>query len=193
MAQLEGTVRYIGAMRDLRPAILSALLISSGLLFSSLLPGCSTPAPAQPESAPPPDATPAVSEPGEPAAPAEPAPPAQPADAKPAPAETVDIRGRVTQARRNGQGELPVGTLQVEGALEPGTRYAKATIHVGHQTKIFLGRSGPGQKPASFSFIHSGDLIEVIFVGPPTGTTETTESDPVKATADRIVILEHTP
>jgi hypothetical protein len=180
-------LRYIGAMRDLRPAILSALLIFSGLLFSSLLPGCATQEPAQPQS-PPPEATP---QPG----------PSNPAGATPTlhapspatdekPVETVDIRGRVTQARRNGQGELPVGTLQVEGSLEPGTRYAKATIHVGHKTKIFLGRSGPDRKQASFSFIHSGDLVEVTFVGPP---AETTGSDPVKATAATIVILEHTP
>jgi hypothetical protein len=169
-------VRYIAAMRALRPAVLSVPLI-----FVWLVSGCSTPAPAQPQAPAPETVSP------EPA----PAPPTPPADAKPAAAaETVDIRGRVIQARRNGQGELPVGTLQVEGALEPGTRYAKATIHVGHQTKIFFGPSGSDRRRASFSFIHSGDLVEVTFTGPP---TETTESDPVKATADRIVILEHTP
>lgn len=96
----------------------------------------------------------------------------------------MDIRGKVVQARRNAQGEPPVGTLQVEGALEPGTRYDKATIHVGHKSRIFLGRGG---KPASFSFIHTGDLVEVTFAGP------VAESYPVKATAATIVILEHVP
>ena len=171
-------------MRDLRPAILSALLILSGLLFSSLLPGCATQAPAQPQS-PPPEPAP---QPG-PYSPAGATPtlhaPSPATDDKPV--ETVDIRGRVVQARRNAQGELPVGTLQVEGSLEPGTRYDKATVHVGHDTKIFLGRGG---RPTSFSFIHSGDLVEVTFAGPP---AETTGSDPVKATATTIVILEHTP
>jgi hypothetical protein len=180
-----GALRYIGvmtALRELRPTILSALLI-----FACLLPGCSTPAPAQPQS-PTPETAP---QPG-PSYPAGATPtlhaPA-PAAAEDKPAETVDIRGRVIQARRNGQGELPVGTLRVEGALEPGTRYAKATIHVGHQTKIFFGRSGSDRRRASFSFIHSGDLVEVTFTGP---VTEATESQPVKGTAATVVILEHT-
>ena len=118
--------------------------------------------------------------------------PSEPAGATPvlgshSPAETVDIRGRVVQARRNAQGELPVGTLQVEGTLEPGTRYDKATVHVGHGSRIFVGREG---KPASFSFIHTGDLVEVTFTGPPTAATE---SNPVKGTAAKVVVLEHIP
>jgi hypothetical protein len=154
-------------MLTLRPAVLSVLLI-----FVWLVSGCSTPAPAQPQAPAPETVSP------------EPAP-APPMEAKPA--EPVDVRGRVVQARRNAQGELPVGTLQIEGSQEPGTRYDKATIHVGHDTKIFLGRGG---RPASFSFIHSGDLVEVTFTGPPAGMTE---SEPVKATAATIVILEHVP
>lgn len=98
--------------------------------------------------------------------------------------EPVDIRGRVIQTRRNSMGEPPVGTVRVEGTLEPGTRYDKATIHVGRKTRIFLGHDG---KPASFSFLHTGDLVEVTFVGP------VAESYPVQATADKIVILEHIP
>lgn len=146
-------------MSDLRPAVLSAVL-----LFACLLPGFSTPAPAQPA------ASPAAATP------------------TPTPAPTiVDIRGRVTQARRNGQGELPVGTLQVEGPLEPDTRYDKATVHVGHKSRVYVGRE---RKPASFSFIHSGDLVEVIFEGPPTAATE---SQPVKGTAATVVVLEHKP
>lgn len=155
-------MRYIAFMLTLRPAILSVVLI-----FACLLTACSAPAPAQA-----PDVKP---EPSQPAA-------SQPAGAPDK--QTVDIRGRVTQSRRNAQGEPPVGTVQVEGTLEPDTRYDKATIHVGHETKILLGREG---KPASFSFLHSGDLIEVTFTGP------VAESYPVKATAAKIVILEHTP
>lgn len=164
-------------MRDLR-------LLSLLLVFACLVCACSAPAPAQaPASAPEPAQTPASA----PATAPEPTPaPAQPTAETPAPAE-VDIRGRVTQARRNGQGEMPVGTLKVEGTLEPGTHYAKATIHVGHQSRVFVGRNG---KPASFSFIHSGDLVEVTFEGP---VTEATDSDPVKATAATIVVLEHIP
>jgi hypothetical protein len=143
-------------MLTLRPAVPSILLIV--FLF---LPGCAAPAPAQPAAQP--ASQPAV-------------------EAQPAP--QVDIRGRVTQSRRNAQGDPPVGTVQIEGTLEPGTRYDKAIVHVGHQTKIFLGRGG---KQASFSFLHSGDLVEVTFTGP------VAESQPVKATADRIVILEHVP
>jgi hypothetical protein len=164
---LKGPVRYIAFMLTLRPAVLSVVLI-----FACLLTGCSTAAPAQA-----PDAKPSQPEPSQPAA-------SQPAGAPDKPAETVDIRGRVTQSRRNAQGEPPVGTVQVEGTLEPGTRYDKATIHVGHETKIFLGRDG---RQASFSFLHSGDLVEVTFTGP------VAESYPVQATAAKIVILEHTP
>ncbi|MES1245521.1 MAG: hypothetical protein ABUT39_28205 [Acidobacteriota bacterium] len=168
-----GAVRYIAAMHALRPAIPAILLT---LVFLS---GCSAPAPAQPSTpvAPPLEAA-ASPEPS-------PAPPTPPAAE--APAEAVDIRGRVIQAHRNAQGDPPVGTLVVEGALEPGTRYDKATVHVGHETKIFVGR---GSKQASFAFIHSGDLVEVTFAGP---VAEATESHPVKATAATVVILEHNP
>jgi hypothetical protein len=151
-------------MITFRPLALSTVLIAC------LLPGCSASA-AQPQ-------TPAQPQLGSQAKPSEETPP---------PAEPVDIRGRVTQARRNGQGELPVGTLRIEGALEPGTRYDKAVVHIGHKTKVFLGRNG---KPASFSFIHSGDLVEVIFDGP---VAEVAEPEHIKATAARIVILEHIP
>jgi hypothetical protein len=153
-------MRYIAAMRTLWPAALSIVLT-----FSCLLTGCSTPAPAQPQAEPP------VVQPE----------PSSPADK---PAEPVDIRGRVVQTRRNAQGEPPVGTVQVEGTVEPGTRYDKATIHVGHDTRIFLGRDG---RPTSFSFLHTGDLVEVTFTGP------VAESNPVQAMAARIVILEHVP
>lgn len=161
-------MRYIAGMRSLRPTILSVFL-----MLSWLLSGCAAPAPAQAPSPEPP-------QPG----------PSEPAGATPTlggnkPAtETVDIRGRVVQARRNAQGEPPVGTLQVEGTLEPGTRYDKATVRVSRETKIFLGHDG---KPTSFSFLHEGDLVEVTFSGP------VAESYPVQATAARIVILEHTP
>lgn len=147
-----------------------SVTLSAALIFSCLLPGCSAPAPAQPPASP---AAETVS----------PAP-----TPTPTPAPAVDIRGRVTQARRNGQGEPPVGTLQVEGTLEPDTHYDKATIHVGHRTRIFVGRD---RKPASFSFIHSGDLIEATFDGPVTAAA--TESQPLKATAATIVVLEHKP
>jgi hypothetical protein len=152
-------------MNALRSATLAVILI-----FACVLPGCSTPAPAQPAASP---AAETVSPTPTPT---------------PTPAPTVDIRGRVTQARRNGQGEPPVGTLVVEGTLEPDTHYDKATIHVGHTTRIFVGRD---KKPASFSFIHSGDLIEATFDGPPTEAA--TESHPLKATATTIVVLEHKP
>jgi len=165
----------MASMRDLRSAILPVLPI-----FFWLLSGCSAPAPAQPPTSPP--ISPPISPPAAAPAPAAPTTPATSAETQPA--EPVDIRGRVIQAHRNAQGDPPVGTLQVEGALEPGTRYDKATIHVGHETKIFFGRGG---RSASFSFIHSGDLVEVTFAGP------VAESSPVKATADRIVILEHIP
>jgi hypothetical protein len=151
-------------MPTLRPAVPSILLIVS--LF---LPGCAAPAPAQPQVEAVPAGQPADQHAGQPAGEAQ-------------PAAQVDIRGRVTQSRRNSQGEPPVGTVQIEGKVEPGTRYDKAVVHVGHQTKIFLGRDG---KPASFSFLHSGDLVEVTFTGP------VAESYPVKATAAKIVILEH--
>ena len=169
-------MRYIAFMAFMRtPAILSIVLT-----FACLA-GCSTPAPAQPQD--------------EPAA-SQPQPgPSYPAGATPTlgsgapraedkPAEPVDIRGRVTQARRSSLGEPPVGTIQVEGTVEPGTRHDKATIRVSRETKIFLGRDG---KPASFTFLHTGDLVEVTFTGP------VAESYPVQATAARIVILEHVP
>ncbi len=157
-------------MSTFRPLALS-------ILIACLLPGCSASATAQPQPGPsqPAGATPAL---GSHAKPAEEPPPSA------TPTEPVDIRGRVTQTRRNSMSEPPVGTVQVEGKLEPGTRYDKATIHVGHKTKLFLGRNG---KRASFSFLHEGDLVEVTFAGP------VEESDPVKATADKIVILEHIP
>jgi hypothetical protein len=173
-------VRYIALMRALRPTTLSALLVSAWLLS-----GCATPAPAQaPAPTPePPQPGPSSSAGATPTLGSGAPPVAAAPTGEEKPAETVDIRGRVIQARRNGQGEPPVGTLQVEGTLEPGTRYDKATVHVGHTTRIYL-KSG---KPASFSFVHSGDLVEVTFAGP------VEESSPVKATAARIVILEHIP
>jgi len=171
-------MRYIALMSTLRPTTLSIVLI-----FACLLPGCSTPAPAQPQDSPaagqpqpgpsyPAGATPALGSHAQPVT----EPPAEP------PAETVAIRGRVIQTRRNSMSDPPVGTVRVEGTLESDTLYAKATIHVSRKTRLFLGRNG---KPASFSFLQNGDLVEVTFTGP------VEESDPVKATAARIVILEH--
>jgi hypothetical protein len=144
--------------RPLQPALLIAAL--------AVLTACSTPlaAPAAPHPQPAAAATPA-----------------------PEPAVKVDIRGRVVQAHRNGQGDPPVGTIVVEGPVEPDTRYAKASILIDRKSKVFVGRGG---KRAAFAFIHSGDLVEVTFAGP---ATEATESDPVKATAAEVVILEHTP
>jgi hypothetical protein len=102
----------------------------------------------------------------------------------PEPMAKVDIRGRVLQAHRNAQGDPPVGTILVEGPLTPDTRYTKASILINRESKLLVGRGG---KRASFGFIHSGDLVEVTFAGP------VAESDPVKATAAEVIILEHTP
>jgi hypothetical protein len=118
-----------------------------------------------------------------------PAPAAPPPETAPPPAAgtdqavKVDIRGRVVQAHRNAQGEPPVGTIVVEGPVEADTRYARASILVDRSSKVFVGRGG---KRAAFAFIHSGDLVEVTFAG------AVAESDPVKATAAEVVILEHT-
>lgn len=135
-----------------------------------LLPACTPSAPVQTDA------------PGSPAA----AP--APASATPAPSSEipagVHIRGRITVHHRSVQGEPPIGTIQVEGSLEPDTRHDKAVVRITRDTKIFKGRGG---RRMPFNSLVIGTLVEATFTGP------VAESYPVQATASEVVILEKAP
>ena len=106
--------------------------------------------------------------------------PAAPASPAEIPAR-VDIRGRITQHHRSVQGEPPIGTIRVEGTLEAGTSYDKASVRITRDTRIFKGRGG---RRMPFNSLTVGTLVEATFTGP------VAESYPVQATASEIVILE---
>lgn len=152
-------------MRSLRLILLPALL---ALLACSAAPAASAPSQAEPQPGPshPAGATPTLG-----------------AHKQPDEAE-VDVRGRITLFHRAAYGEPPLATFVVEGALEPGTRYAKAQVRITRDTKVFQTRGG---KRLVFSRLQVGDLVEVTFAGP------VAESDPVQAVAAEVVRLESEP
>lgn len=106
--------------------------------------------------------------------------PAAPAAPEETPA-AADIRGRVTEHHRSATGEPPLGTIRVEGTLEGGTRYDKASVRITRDTVIVKGRGG---RRMPFNSLTVGALVEATFTGP------VAESYPVQATASEIVILE---
>jgi hypothetical protein len=94
----------------------------------------------------------------------------------------ADIRGRVTQLRREASGER-VAVMLVEGTSGGETSYDKASVTVTRRTQIFR-RRGRARSRAQAGALKLGALVEVRFDGP------VLESYPVQATAGEIVILE---
>jgi hypothetical protein len=95
----------------------------------------------------------------------------------------ADIRGVVTSLAHGGQ-EGAVGTLRIEGAKMPDTRYDKAVVTLTPDTRIYQ-REPNGKSPVQFGSLRLGDKVQVRFAGP------VAESYPVQARAAEVLILIH--
>ncbi len=98
-----------------------------------------------------------------------------------------DIRGTITQKTSNPtflpSGDDPLGTILIEGTIEPDTQFDRASVKVTGDTDIFRAVDGK-MEDASFHELQVGQRVEAWFRGP------VAESYPVQATAGRIVVLE---
>ncbi len=90
-----------------------------------------------------------------------------------------DIRGMITSVTP-GSGDV-LGTVLIEGRIEPDTGYDKASVRVEEDTEIFM-RQGTALVEATWSAVAEGLVVEAWFEGP------VAESYPVQAKAGRIVI-----
>lgn len=101
---------------------------------------------------------------------------------EPAPTTPPAIRGSITSRTAAPGGDL-VGSILVEGQVEAGTTFDKATIAVTAKTRIFE-QTAQERRPATFDALQMGRTVEAWFDGP------VAESYPVQATASDIVILK---
>jgi len=102
-------------------------------------------------------------------------------DADEPPDRNPDIRGTITELTL-GEGDT-LGTILVEGEIEPDTQYDKASVRVDKDTEIIMARFFVEPTSAPFSELSKGDLVEVWFEGP------VAESYPVQTKAGRIEII----
>jgi hypothetical protein len=98
------------------------------------------------------------------------------------PASPPAIRGSITQRSAGTGGEL-LGSILVEGQIEEGTSFDKASVAVTSGTRIFE-QVGQNRQPTTFAALQVGRQVEAWFDGP------VAESYPVQATASDIVILK---
>jgi beta-N-acetylhexosaminidase len=103
--------------------------------------------------------------------------PAPPAEIK------MDIRGTITQIELASGGSSELGTIRIEGAVEPDTGYDKAVVTVTADTRIWE-QSGQDRREVGFEALQVGQRVEARFAGP------VAESYPVQTGASEIVILE---
>ncbi len=104
------------------------------------------------------------------------------AASEPTPTTPPAIRGSITSRTSAPGGDL-VGSILVEGQVEAGTTFDKATIAVTVKTRIFE-QTAQERRQATFDALQMGRTIEAWFDGP------VAESYPVQATASDIVILK---
>ncbi len=95
-----------------------------------------------------------------------------------------DIRGVITSISR-GSGDI-IGSVRIEGAIEPDTGYDKAVVRVESDTRI-LRQVGNATQELTFDDLRVGQTVEAWFTGP------VAESYPVQAKASQIVILSEPP
>jgi hypothetical protein len=95
---------------------------------------------------------------------------------------TADIRGVITALTPAGEPGGGLGSVRIEGAKQPDTRYDKASVRITSETRVFQ-QLGDFCRPLTFADLALGDKVEASFTGP------VAESYPVQATASEVVIL----
>lgn len=95
---------------------------------------------------------------------------------------TADIRGVITALTPAGEPGAALGSVRIEGAKQPDTRYDKASVRITPETRVFQ-QLGDFRRPLTFADLALGDKVEARFTGP------VAESYPVQATASEVVIL----
>jgi hypothetical protein len=88
-----------------------------------------------------------------------------------------DIRGEITQ-RLDGNGET-IGTILIEGEVQPDTEYDKASVRIDAETEL----TTPSGATLTWDDLVLGATVEATFEGP------VAESYPVQAYASKIVVL----
>jgi hypothetical protein len=95
----------------------------------------------------------------------------------------ADIRGGLTGVTPAEDGGDVAGSVLIDAGLQAETPYVRASVTVKKKTRIFLSRDGRYER-VEFDALKVGMLVEARF----TGVVEPT--DPVRATASEIVILQ---
>ena len=108
--------------------------------------------------------------------------PAQP------PGVSPDIEGYVASVWGSSADPRPgdvLGSILIEGELERGMPFDRASVTIREDTRIYDGRAGELVE-ARFEDLEVGQRVQAVFTGP------VAESYPVQATASQILILEST-
>ena len=96
-----------------------------------------------------------------------------------------DIRGTITDvqpANVAGGAQGLVGSIRVEGPIEAGTKFDKASVRITNETHL-VERQGEERRAVTMEALAVGQRVEAWFTGP------VAESYPVQATALEVVIL----
>lgn len=113
--------------------------------------------------------------------------PATPADdvATPPSGSIPDIRGMITTIQTSADPTQTgiAGTMLVEGPIEGGTKFDKASITITADTRLFE-QSGDERRPITVDAFRAGQRVEAWFTGP------VMESYPVQVAALEIVIVQ---
>lgn len=99
---------------------------------------------------------------------------------------TADIRGYISSTWGISADPAPggnLGSIMVDGELEPDTTVDRASVTVTEETRIYLEADGR-RSEVEFNDLSVGQRVEVVFTGP------VMESYPVQATAGEITVLE---
>lgn len=99
----------------------------------------------------------------------------------------ADIRGYISSTWGISADPPPggnLGSIMVDGELEPDTTVDRASVTVKEETRIYLEADGR-RSEVEFNDLSVGQRVEVVFTGP------VMESYPVQATAGEITVLEN--
>ncbi len=95
-----------------------------------------------------------------------------------------DIRGTITNVQPSAdQSQGIAGSMLVEGPIEGGTKFDKASITITGDTRLFE-QVGDERRPVTVDAFRAGQRVEAWFTGP------VMESYPVQAGALEIVIVQ---
>jgi hypothetical protein len=94
----------------------------------------------------------------------------------------ADVRGKVTTLAVLRAKDL-VGRIQVDGVKEKDTKYDRAVVTIPIKAKIYRWVDGK-KTDAKFSDLKRGAKVQCVFTG------AVAESNPVKARASEVLILE---